>query len=214
MVCAVRRLLCLLLIASVVPLGARCAEDSPTATSSTSPGPKAAPTRPPKGSVWKPSGDPKKAVFLGFEGPKPAVWIEHPSSSKMRVANFTVPGRDGHDAAHIVVFHFGKDQGGTVNANITRWQGQFRPDDNGNPLQPTIERFEVSGMPVTLVEFQGDWMKMGAAWYTNDQHFITAIVESPVGMIFIRFSGHAATVAANRDDFLTMVRGLKQEESH
>lgn len=173
--------------------------------------PKPAPTRRPTGSTWKPSANPKTARFLGFVAPKPATWIEHPSSSKMRAAKYTVPGRDGADAAHIVVFYFGEGQGGSVNGNITRWQSQFRPGKNGTPVQPKIERFEADGMPVTLVELQGDWMKMGATWYTDDQHFITAIVETPIGNLFIRFAGDMDTVGANREEFVTMIRGLEKE---
>ena len=67
-------------------------------------------------------------------------------------------------------------------------------------------------MPVTMVELAGAWMKMGAAWYTPDQLFLTAIVESPVGMVFIRFAGDAVTVEANRDDFRRMIDGLHKVE--
>ncbi len=72
------------------------------------------------------------------------------------------------------------------------------------------ETFEVDGMPVTVVELAGSWMKMGAAWYTPDQLFLSAIVESPVGNIFIRFAGETATVEANRDDFRRMIDGLRK----
>ena len=166
------------------------------------------PTR--KRAQWEPSDDPKLAKFLDLEAPKPATWAEHPPQSRMRVTTFTVPGRDGHDAAHIVVFHFGPDQGGTVEQNIDRWQTQFKPDENGDPLEPIVERFEADGMPITFVEFAGDWMKMGTRWFTPDQLFLAAIVESPQGYVFIRFAGNATTVDANRDTFVQMIRGLRR----
>ncbi len=127
----------------------------------------------------------------------------------MRLANFTVPGRDGADAAHIVVFYFGAGQGGTIDANIDRWQTQFQPDENNDLVEPIIERFEVNNMPVTLVEFAGSWMKMGATWFTPDQLFLMAIVEAPQGKVFIRFAGATATVEANRADFVAMVESLR-----
>ena len=127
----------------------------------------------------------------------------------MRLANFTVPGRDGTDAAHIVVFYFGADQGGTIDANIDRWQTQFEPDENNDLVEPIIETFEVNDMPVTLVELAGSWMKMGATWYTPDQLFLMAIVETPRGMLFIRFAGQTATVEQNRADFVRMLESLR-----
>lgn len=201
-----------LLVGVTALLAAGCGKEAGDSTSSAQGvRPTPAPTRPPKGPVWKPSANPKEARFVDLVGPKPATWIEHPSTSRMRVANYTVPGRDGNEAAHIVVFYFGPDQGGSINDNILRWQAQFRPGADGRPLSPRIERFEADGMPVTLVEFAGDWMKMGADWYTPDQLFLAAIVESSSGNVFIRFAGQTATVEANREPFVEMVRGLRKE---
>ena len=130
----------------------------------------------------------------------------------MRAANYTVPGRDGNEAAHIVVFYFGPDQGGSIDANIDRWQSQFEPDENMDLVEPQISRFEANGMPVTLVELAGSWMKMGMTWYTADQLFIMAIVESPSGNVFIRFAGQTATVEDARPQFVKMVRSLHPDD--
>ncbi len=127
----------------------------------------------------------------------------------MRAANYTVPGRDGNEAAHIVVFH---SIGGSIDANIDRWQSQFEPDENRDMVEPQISRFEVGGMQVTLVELAGSWRKMGATWFTPDQLFITAIVESPRGNVFIRFAGQTATVEGARAEFVKMVRSLDPDD--
>lgn len=205
------RLPIILTLVPVVLLGPGCSGDDASQASSGDPPPVAAPTRP-SGPNWSPSENPKVAEFLEFEAPKPATWIGHPSTSSMRAANYTVPGRDGHDAAHIVVFYFGSDQGGSVNDNILRWQGQFRPDENGHPVQPIVERVEADGMPLTLVELEGEYMKMGANWYTPDQMLLAGILESPIGNVFIRLAGETATVKANKEDFLAMVKGIKRKK--
>ncbi len=127
----------------------------------------------------------------------------------MRAANYTVPGRDGNEAAHIVVFH---SIGGSIDLNIDRWQSQFEPDENMDLVEPQISRFEANGMPVTLVELAGSWRKMGMTWYTADQLFITAIVESPGGNVFIRFAGQTATVEGARPQFVKMVRSLHPDD--
>ena len=157
--------------------------------------------------------DPGTARFLGLTAPKPVTWIEHPPSSSMRAANYTVPGRDGHEAAQIVVFYFGPTQGGTIEDNISRWRMQFQVTDSGDVPEPKIDRFEVDSMPVTLVELTGEWMEMGTVSFTPDQVFLSAIVEAPVGKVFIRFTGPTATVEANREDFTAMLRGLRRESA-
>ncbi len=158
---------------------------------------------------WQPPDNTKIARFVGLVGDKPATWIEHPPQSRMRAANYTVPGRDGSEAAHIVVFPF---VGGSIDANIDRWQTQFEPDENGDMVEPQISRFEAGGMAVTLVELAGSWMKMGATWFTPDQLFIMAIVESPQGNVFIRFAGQTATVEGARPEFVEMVRSLRLDD--
>jgi hypothetical protein len=171
------------------------------------------PSQPPAPAGWKPSDDPKLAKFMGLVAPKPATWIEHPPSGLGRIANYTVPGRDGSEAADVVVYYFGRGMGGDVKGNIERWQHQFRPGPDGAPPEPIVENFEVDGMPVTLVELAGEWMKMGQSWYTKDQLFIAAIVQTPQGSVFIRFAGQTATVEENRKAFRQMVDGLRRGSS-
>ena len=65
-------------------------------------------------------------------------------------------------------------------------------------------------MPVTLVELAGEWQEMGSVSFTPDQVFPMAIVEAPVGRVFIRFAGQTATVEANRDAFMEMILGLRK----
>ena len=154
--------------------------------------------------------DPKTANFVGLTAPKLVTWIEHPPTGSMRAANYTVPGRDGSEAAHIVVFYFGPTQGGTIEDNISRWRTQFQVTDSGDLPEPKIDRFDVDSMPVTLVELVGEWQEMGTVSFTPDQVFLMAIVEAPVGRVFIRFAGQTATVEANREDFMAMIRGLRR----
>lgn len=204
---AIRRLIPIL---GAVAMTAGCGAASDDTTRNPA-GPKPAPVRPTMGAGEILSKNPKEARFLGLVAPKPATWIEHPSATKMRAANFTVPGREGSEAAHIVVFYFGPTEGGTVQENIVRWQQQFKRDENGRLIDARIETLQADGMQVTLVELAGDWMKMGSDWYTPDQLFLAAVIESPSGNIYIRFAGDTATVEGNRDDFYAMIRGVRKE---
>ncbi len=173
------------------------------------PEPAPAPATPAARDPVRPSDDPRTARFLGLEAPKPATWIEQPPTSAMRKAEYTVPGRDGHPQARVVVFFFA-GSGGSVELNIARWQSQFRPGPDGSPPEPVVETLEADGMKVTLVELRGDWMRMGAPSHTPDQVVLHAIVEAPAGPVFIQFAGTTATVEANLEDFRTMILGLKK----
>lgn len=154
--------------------------------------------------------DLKTASFAGLTGPKPATWVWHPTQAQFSVAEYTVPGLDGADQAKITVF----SAGGTLDANIARWRMQFRDaDGNLGGVDPTVESFEADGMPVSIVEFKGDYKGMQMSNFAPDQAFITAVVDTPTQKLFIRFVGPAKTVAPNREAFLTMVKGLKPAEA-
>jgi hypothetical protein len=162
------------------------------------------PTQPP---IINPPTESKVATFAGLTGPKPVTWIWHPPTRQFSVAEYTVPGQGGADQAQITV----SKAGGSVDANIQRWKGQFKSAD-GKPVEPKIVKFEADGVPITLVELAGSYQGMGAPSFVPDQLFLDAIVETPGEMIFIRFVGPTATVEANRDAFMDMVRGLRKAE--
>jgi hypothetical protein len=151
----------------------------------------------------------KSVTFHGVTGPKPATWIEQPPQSAMETTRVTVPGSEGSDAATIVVFYFGPDDGGTIDANVQRWAGQFKSAD-GKAVEPKVETLESDGMPITLVELEGQYMGMGAPSATPDQKMLSAIVEAPGGKIFIRLVGQDKTVNANRDAYVHLLKNLKR----
>ena len=59
---------------------------------------------------------------------KPAAWKSEKTASKMRAAQFSVPGKAGEEAAECVFFYFGPGAGGGAQANLQRWVGQFARD--------------------------------------------------------------------------------------
>ncbi len=162
--------------------------------------------------VAQPPADPTIARFAGLTAPKPPYWLEQPPKSSMRAANYVVPGSFGADAADVIVFFFGAGQGGTVEQNIARWQGQFQGDDGGL-VEPEITRFQtVVGMPITVAQFTGSYMRMGAPAPTPDQTLVAAVVEAPVGSVFIQLVGPTITVLRNRMDFVNMLEGIRSDE--
>ena len=156
-----------------------------------------------------PPDDPTSLTVLGLTAPKPATWIWQPPKRTMRKANFTVPGRDGEDQAELVINHFPEAPGNTLDANLSRWSKQFRTIDGGNP-KPLISTLDADSMPVTIVELHGEYMGMGGHWHKTDHRMLMAVIDAPVGTVFIKLLGPDDTVEANRAHYMSMITGMKQ----
>jgi hypothetical protein len=78
-------------------------------------------------------------TLLDYRATVPASWVTAPSTSSMRLAQYTIPGRDSSVSAEVVVYFFGKGQGGNVEANLARWKAQFSMPD-GSAVYEKVER--------------------------------------------------------------------------
>ncbi len=152
--------------------------------------------------------DPTVASFLGLSAPKPEHWEKLEPENSMQAARYGVPNPDHTDHASLVVFFLGAAAGGAVQANIDRWASQVTKPD-GSPGEPNVQEFVANDLPVTLVELAGAYQGMDMTAPAPDQIFITAIIDAPIGMVFIRLVGPAQTVEANREAYMAMLNGLK-----
>jgi len=159
------------------------------------------------------AGATTRVAVLDWTAPVPSVWVSEPPKTKMRLVQFRVPRVGGAEAAELVVFYFGKGQGGSAEANIARWQSQFSGADGKAPVQPVVQRLTVKDMPTTIAELSGTYARslgMGPPSPPKpDQTLLAAIVETPRGNVTFELHGARATVAANRTAFLAMVRGIQ-----
>lgn len=150
--------------------------------------------------------------LIGYQTRVPDGWQQQPPENTMRAAQFLVPPARGQEAGQSVVFYFGKGQGGSVDANIARWESNFSAP-GGKPAQAKRRRAKVAGMPVTWAELNGAYARgvgMGMAGAVKpDQTLLVAIVETPKGNLTFQLFGPRATVAAQRKAFEAMVNGLK-----
>lgn len=128
----------------------------------------------------------------------PAGWKPMAPTSSMRTAEYQLSGADGGDAS-LVVFYFGADQGGSVEANIDRWYGQFTQPD-GKPTQEHARRWEksVGSLKATLVDITGTYTGGGMGGGSNapqtGYRMLGAILVSPRGPFFFKLVGPSATV--------------------
>jgi hypothetical protein len=146
------------------------------------------------------------ATFLGYTTTVPATWTARTPSSTSRLAEYTRAG------AEVVVYFFGPQMGGNVDANLTRWRGQFSTAD-GSKVPETVTRDSSGAFPLTFAEFRGTYKRgigMGSAdSVRTGQTLIAAIAETPKGTLFIQLFGRSTAVEAERNTFKKFVRGLK-----
>ncbi len=143
----------------------------------------------------------------------PPDWAEEPPASSIRLAQYRVPGPAGD--AECVVFYFGPGQGGDPASNALRWAGQFEKADGGSAADAMrlteLERTEVA---VHLVEVSGTYdggMTMTDAPAEKKPGFMLlgGIAQGADAPWFFKLTGPAATVRAQREAFLDMLRSIR-----
>lgn len=138
----------------------------------------------------------------------PANWQQQPPANQMRMAQATIPGASG--PGDLVVFFFGPGGGGGVEDNIQRWIDQMSPTPGSNP-QP--ETFEANGFRVTWIDVSGTLlpsnMGTGPATEQPNSRLFGAVVEGPGGPWFFKATGPEATLSAERENFLKMLRSVR-----
>ncbi|NKB67207.1 MAG: hypothetical protein GKR89_09110 [Candidatus Latescibacteria bacterium] len=124
----------------------------------------------------------------------PQGWKSVEPSNSMRLAEFILPGAGGD--ASLAVFHFGRNQGGTIQSNIDRWVGQFTQPD-GSPIGRGARTWEADtgAGPATLVDVSGTYGGgMGGQGQQPGARMLGAIVESSNGLYFFKAVGPEATL--------------------
>ena len=137
----------------------------------------------------------------------------------MRQAQYLLPkqGEDAEDAT-LVVFYFGPQGAGAVDANLDRWFGQVKQPD-GSPSKETarVEKKTVAGMAVTIADVSGIYTPtamgpmMPAGKPKPDYRMLAAIVESPKGAYYFKLTGPEQTVAHWKGTFDRFVERIRKK---
>jgi hypothetical protein len=141
----------------------------------------------------------------------PVGWQRLAPSNSMRKATYKIPAepKDPEDA-EMAVFYFGRDEGGSTEANIQRWIAQF-----GDAKPGDVKRTERSanGMKQTLVELEGTYSGSGMpgtpTTHKAAYRLLGAVVETPLGSYFFKMTGPKKTIEAARGACLTMLDSVK-----
>lgn len=145
----------------------------------------------------------------------PSAFQHKPSTSSMRVAEFTVhPPDDMTDTepGEIVFFYFGPQGAGGVEANITRWASQVT-NAEGAPATPVRSELEIGALKATIVRLDGTYMSgppTGEKTPKKDFALLGAIVQGGAeGDVFIRMTGPAKVLDAYPGLFEQLVRSAR-----
>jgi len=150
----------------------------------------------------------KPAKSTGLAWTKPADWKQVPNPNQMRIASYEIPKVDGDpEDAQMSVTQFG----GSTQANIDRWKGQFDMTGDAN-----VTEKDVGGLKVTIVEirgtFKGGMSMQGPGTPLENWMMLTAMAHSePNRAHFFKLTGPAKTVDASRASFDKLVASMKKE---
>ncbi|MFV0337105.1 MAG: hypothetical protein ACK5LK_02525 [Chthoniobacterales bacterium] len=148
-----------------------------------------------------------------FTRPDGWTWIQ--PNSPMRKAHLQIPApteteKTIADPVDVVFFYFGPGQGGSSDANIRRWLGQFqgKPED----IDAKTAEAEVAGQKAIFVSAKGTFLSGMPGTPTQPKEDFAlrgAILTHPNGDVFVKMTGPRQAVEANETAFTKMVREAK-----
>lgn len=158
-----------------------------------------------------PVGSPKGLSF----SPQPG-WTSEKPTSAVRKAQYKLPKVDGDpEDASVVVFYFG-GEGGSVEANVERWTGQFEQPD-GRSSENVVQRSErkVKGLAVHDVDVSGTFVAEtmpGSGQRVNKEKWrmLASIIESDAGPYYAKLTGPEKTVARWSGEFRAFVEAVEK----
>jgi hypothetical protein len=122
----------------------------------------------------------------------------------MRAVTYTVP-----EKAECIVYFFGAGQGGSVEANLERWKGQF-----SQPGKSTTRK--INGIDVTTLDISGTYTASGGQVKAGQApqpgyRMLATVAAGPGGNIFIRLIGPEKAVAAAQPAYEKLLSSLQRQ---
>ena len=133
-------------------------------------------------------------------------WARKPASSSFVVAEFSLPRAQGDDADGRLTI---STAGGSVEANIDRWKGQFQPQ----PKTAKQDVIDVNGLKITIVDLSGDFNDQRGPFAPGEKRagyrMIAGVI--PVGsqFHFVKATGPEKTIAVHADAIHQFIRSAK-----
>jgi hypothetical protein len=148
----------------------------------------------------------------------PAAWKTAPPESQFQRLQLKIePAKDddAKEGARLIVSAF-RGGAGTVAANITRWQEQFR-DKDGNPPKADVKTVKAKNTDVNRVELAGHYSPPNFPGQAKQEprdnyRLLAAIVLTEDTGYYLRLVGPDKTVKAARDDFDKLLASINVDK--
>jgi hypothetical protein len=154
----------------------------------------------------------------GLQFPLPPKWIAESPQSAARAGQWQVPPpRDEPgESGEVVAFFFGQGIGGSAKENIDAWTAAMITPE-GNPATADVKDRTVNGTHITQAVVYGTYSQPVPIagmppLAKTDYCLVGAVVESPLGDIYWRFTGPATLVTANLPLFNQMIDSVKPQD--
>lgn len=134
---------------------------------------------------------------------RPEGWTYSLSADGVRTAQ--LEKKSGGMTLRITFTRFPPGSGGSVQANVDRWIGQFLSTET--PAE--IQKPEGTALPLTTVRLAGSMrggVPGGPAQDTPGSLLLGAILESPDGLVVVKMAGPKAAVGREEKVFADLVR--------
>src|SRR5262245_35365176 len=149
----------------------------------------------------------------GLKSTAPAAWKETPTTSSMRVKQFSVPGPNGD--AELIVFYFGEGQGGGIEENVTRWKRMFQPPAGKTIDQVSkLETVKLANSKATVLDVSGTYLQKARPMDTEgtpraNHRMLAVVLETPKGADLSRVVGPDKTVGEQKKACDGWIKGFK-----
>lgn len=149
-----------------------------------------------------------KVVDLGkYRITVPGTWKQQQPKSGILMYEFSSPAVEGDktDGRMTVMA-----AGGSVEANIERWYGQFsQPDGTATRDRAKTEKRTIAGRDVHVVDITGTYREQfGGNAESPNYRMLAAIIVTPEANFFLKYYGPRKTITANEKAFKEMVESL------
>ena len=131
-----------------------------------------------------------------------AEWINEKPSSNMRLAQYKLPKAEGDsEDASLVLYFFGANQGGSVQANLERWISQIeQPDGGSSQTKAKSGTLTIHGLKISTIDLAGTYVAETAPGsgvrHNNPAYRLrAAVIETPKGAHYVKLVGPAKTIA-------------------
>jgi hypothetical protein len=135
-------------------------------------------------------------------------WKAKGTPRPMSQGGFSLLSADGTKTIDADFYHFGSGQGGDIEANVTRWKGQFQPAEGAEAIKFERKQYTFGKRKATLVFIKGTFLSGGMFTPKTPQPgsaMIGAILESEEGSVFVKFTGPEKDIDASKEAFLKLL---------